>query len=114
MYVAAVPGKKELSRKLLPEGMHVSSSSALKTVEFHGNGNIVYSGVLTIVGKTGRTAITFQFQRGRMIISESEGILLARSNSHDHNTFHHIWNTFASRHTDDNHYAKKEIIYARC
>ncbi|WP_082295039.1 type II secretion system protein [Sporosarcina ureilytica] len=105
MYIALVPGKRELSKRLLPEGMYVSDSSALKQVEFLGNGNIVQSGVLTIVGKTGKTAITFQFQRGRMIISESERVLLAGSNSHNNNTFRYIWYTFAGRHTYDRHHA---------
>lgn len=113
-YIAEVPGKKEFYRRLLPEGMYVSSTSGLKMVEFYGNGNIVHSGVLTIVGKTGRTAITFQFQRGRMIISESERIFLARSNSHNHNTFRYIWHAIASRNAYDKNDTQEKIRYARC
>lgn len=114
MYVAAVPGIGELSRKLFPEGMYVSSSSSMKSVEFHANGDIVQSGVLVIVGKTSRTTITFQFQRGRMIISESERLFLARGSPYNNNHFGHFWYIIATRHKYDDDATQKEIGNARC
>ena len=72
MYVAEAPGKIEFSRKLLPEGMHVSSLSNLKSVEFHGNGDIINFGRLTLLTNRGSKTIVFQMQRGRMTISESK------------------------------------------
>ena len=50
--------------------MYVLSSSNLKSVEFNGNGNIINFGALVLGTKTGIVRFTFQFQRGRVIISE--------------------------------------------
>lgn len=101
MYVAEATDGKDFSRKLLPEGMSVSSSSKLKAIEFHGNGDVFNFGTLTIVGKSGRTKITFQFQRGRMIISESKRIFLAGSNPYPHSPHGHLWNAIAIRNEND-------------
>jgi len=70
MYISLVPGKTEIARTAFPEGMKLSDSSRMKTVEFHGNGNIVNSGTFVIETSSGLTEIRFQFQRGRMIIYE--------------------------------------------
>lgn len=94
-YIAAAPGKEVFANNALPSGMSVADSSSLKSVEFHGNGNIAHSGVLTIVSPAKRTAITFQFQRGRMIIRESERLLVARSDINNRGTIGHFWYTFA-------------------
>lgn len=94
-YIAATPGKEEFARRELPEGMHISGTSSLKTVEFDSSGDIIHSGVLTIVSQTKRTAITFQFLRGRMIIRESERILMAGSNINSCGTVCHIRYTIA-------------------
>lgn len=101
-YIAAVPGKEEFARIALPEGMHVSGTSALKTVEFDGKGNIIQSGVLTIVSQTKRTAITFQFLRGRMIVNESERVLMARSDINGSSFVCYIRHTAAYRITNYN------------
>lgn len=100
-YVAAMPGREEFSRKLLPEGMYVLSSSNLKVVEFHGNGNIINSGTLMLGTKTGLIRITFQFQRGRMIISESKRIFLAGSNPHTHSPSHRLRYASSTRYKND-------------
>lgn len=100
-YVAAAPGRIELSRKLLPEGMYVSDSSGLKEIEFHANGDIMKFGALTIVGKTGKTKITFQFQRGRMIISESKRTFMARSDPYPWGTGRYLWYIAAGRNEYD-------------
>ena len=101
MYVASTTDGKDFSRKLLPEGMSVSSASTLKAIEFHGNGDVFDFGTLTIVGKSGRTKITFQFQRGRMIISESKRIFLAGSDPYSRSSHGHLWYTTAIRNEDD-------------
>lgn len=69
-YFTSVIGKPEFSRTRFPEGMRLASSSQLKSVEFHANGNIIHSGTLTFLTSTGLTDIRLQFQRGRMIIYE--------------------------------------------
>lgn len=114
MYVAAAPGREELSRKYLPEGMHLSTSSHLQAVEFQSNGDIFNFGTLTLVTKTGRTTITFQFQRGRMIISESKRIFMAGSDSHSRRHNHHLWYTAPPRNENDNNITQQEIGYVRC
>lgn len=78
-YIAERPGIETFSIRELPEGMCIAESSVMKTVEFTMEGNIEKSGVLTIITQTKRTTISFQFQRGRMIIRESERLLLAGS-----------------------------------
>lgn len=78
-YISAAPQKEELAKRALPKGMRLSGTSSLKVVEFNPNGNITHSGVLTIVSETKRFALTFQFQRGRLIVNESERLLVARS-----------------------------------
>lgn len=70
MYIAATTDGQEFSRKLLPEGMTVASSGNIKSIDFHANGDIVNFGTIIIIRKSSRTKITFQFQRGRVIISE--------------------------------------------
>jgi competence protein ComGD len=70
MYISSASGKGTLARDIFPPGMRVASSSPMKAVEFKTNGDIVNSGTLTIQSKSGITQIRFQFQRGRMIISE--------------------------------------------
>lgn len=114
MYVASVPGKFEFFRKLLPEGLNIASSSNLKAVEFHADGDIIDSGRLTLVGKSGRTNIVFQFQRGRMIISESKRIFLAGSNSDARRPYGHLWYTSSTRNKDDDSTSQQETSYARC
>lgn len=101
-YVASAPGRIELSRKILPEGMYVSDSG-LQEIEFHANGDIIHFGALTIVGKSGRTKITFQFQRGRMIISESKRTFMARSDPYPGGAVRHLWYATTSRNEDDFH-----------
>ena len=113
-YIAASRGKEEFSRKLLPEGMYVLSSSNLKVVEFHGNGNIINFGTLVLSTKKDLIRITFQFQRGRMIISESKRIFLARSNSGTHRHSHRFWYASSTRNEDDNYAFQQEISDARC
>ena len=113
-YIAASRGKEEFSRKLLPEGMYVLSSSNLKVVEFHGNGNIINFGTLVLSTKKDLIRITFQFQRGRMIISESKRIFLARSNSGTHRHSHRFWYASSTRNENDNDAFQQEISDARC
>lgn len=113
-YVAARPGVEELSIKLLPKGMYVLSSSKLRVVEFHGNGNIINSGTLLLGTKKGVIRFTFQFQRGRMIISESERIFLARSNPGTHRNSHRLWYIAATRNKYDDHAFQQKNIDERC
>lgn len=101
MYIASAPGKVEFSRKFLPEGMYIEDSSGLKEIEFHANGDIIKFGSLIIVGKSENTKITFQFQRGRMIISESKRTFMARSNPYPWSTRRHLWDVVASRNEND-------------
>ncbi len=89
-YIGESPQKGILIDHQLPVGMKLSDSSRLMTIEFHGNGNIVKSGVLTVVGTKTRTAITFQFQRGRMIIHESERVFLDGSDFNDSRIVSHF------------------------
>lgn len=89
-YIAERPGRETFSIRELPEGMCIAESSAMKAVGFTGNGNIEKSGVLTIITQTKRTTIAFQFQRGRMIIRESERLLLAGSDFNSSCTFGNI------------------------
>jgi competence protein ComGD len=69
-YLKKGGGRIEIARNLFPEGMRLVSSSQLKTVEFHANGDIVRSGTIALVTSSGLIEIRFQFQRGRMIIYE--------------------------------------------
>ncbi len=91
IYRASAPGKVELSKKALPVGMRVADSSGLKVIEFHANGDIINFGKLTLIGKSGRTHITFQFQRGRMIISESKRTFMARSHLNAWSPRRYFW-----------------------
>ena len=113
-YIAARRGQEEFSRKLLPKGMYVLSSSNLKVVEFHGNGNIINFGTLVLSTKTDLIRITFQFQRGRMIISESKRIFLARSNPGTHRHSHRLWYASSTRNKNDNYSFRQEISDVRC
>ena len=63
-------GNLSFQELALPDGMRLASSSRLKAVEFHANGNIINSGTLTFLTSSGLTEIRLQFQRGRMIIYE--------------------------------------------
>lgn len=89
-YIAERPGIEILSAQELPAGMCIAESSNMKTVEFLGSGNIDKSGVLTIITQKKRITITFQFQRGRMIVRESERVLLAGSDFDSSCTFGNI------------------------
>lgn len=113
-YIAAHPGREEFSRKYLPEGMYVLSSSNLKEVEFHGNGNIINFGTLTLGTKTGVIRIAFQFQRGRMIISESKGIFMAGSNPGPLSPHRRFWYASSARYKNDVDAFKQEINDVRC
>ena len=99
---------------ILPEGMHVSSLSNLKTVEFHANGDIINFGRLTLLSNQGSRTIVFQMQRGRMTISESKRIFLAGSNPDTHNYSNRIWYITSTRDKNDDHAALQENIDARC
>ena len=114
MYIAEAPGKIEFSRKLLPEGMHVSSLSNLKAVEFHANGDIINFGRLTFLSNRGSRTIVFQMQRGRMTISESKRIFLAGSNPDTHNHSNRIWYITSTRNKTDDYTALQKNIYVRC
>lgn len=104
-YIAATPGKEVFAKRELPEGMHISSTSTLKTVEFSGDGNIIKSGVLTIISSSKIIAITFQFQRGRMIIRESERVLMAGSNFNSSSIIYRFRDTITKRYTYYNAFA---------
>ena len=69
-YYTWTSGQPEVSRTSFPVGMRLASSSRLKSVEFHANGDIIHSGTMTLLTSTGATEIRLQFQRGRMIIYE--------------------------------------------
>ena len=112
-YIAAHRGKEEFSRKYFPEGMYVLSSSKLKDVEFHGNGNIINLGTLSLGTKTGVITITFQFQRGRMIISESKGIFMAGSNSRPLSHHRRFWYASSTRYKNDVDAFQQEINNVR-
>lgn len=114
MYVAAAPGKEEFSRKYLPEGMHVASYSFLKEIEFHPSGDIFNFGTLKLVTNTGEVTITFQFQRGRMMISESKRIFMARSDSDTIHYSYRLWYTAPSRYENDIHASQQENSNVRC
>lgn len=113
-YIASIRGKEEFSRKQLPEGMYVLSSSNLKVIEFHGNGNIINFGTLVLGTKKDLIRITFQFQRGRMIISESKRVFLAGGNPGTHRNSHRFWYTASTRNKYDNYALRQEISDARC
>lgn len=89
-YVAEIPGKEVFSTRALPEGMCLAESSSMKDILFQRNGDIAQFGVLTIITETKRIAITFQFQRGRMIVRESERVLVAGSDFNSSCTFSNI------------------------
>lgn len=114
VYVGSASGKGELFRKFLPEGMRVGSSSNLKAVEFRADGNIVNSGKLILVGKSGLINIVFQFQRGRMIISESARVFMAGNNPHPLRPNHYFWYATSFRNKNDKSVAYQEVIDARC
>lgn len=100
-YTAAAIDNRQLFRQELPEGMSISGSSNLKMIEFHGNGDVFNFGKLIIIGKSGKTTITFQFQRGRMIISESKRIFLARSNPNTRSPYDRFWHIASIRNEND-------------
>lgn len=104
-YIAEVPGSEVFVEKELPEGVQLASMSTLKSVEFSGSGDIVQSGVLTIFGSSKRIDITFQFQLGRMIIRESERLLMARIDFNGGNFVHDFWHAFAQSDTYYNAFA---------
>ncbi|QUW22259.1 type II secretion system protein [Sporosarcina sp. Marseille-Q4063] len=114
MYVAEAPGKIEFSRKLLPEGMHLSGFSNLISVEFSGNGDIISFGRLTLLTNRGSKTIVFQMQRGRMTISESKRIFLAGSNPDPHYYNDRIWYITTVRDKNDDNVALQKNIYVRC
>lgn len=114
MYIAEAPGKIEFSRKLLPEGMHISSLSNLKAIEFHASGDIINFGRLTFLSNRGSRTIVFQMQRGRMTISESKRIFFAGSNSDTHNHNNRIWYITSTRDKNDDDAALQKNIYVRC
>ena len=114
IYVAEAPGKIEFSRKLLPEGMHISSLSNMKAVEFHANGDIINFGRLTFLSNQGSRTIVFQMQRGRMTISESKRIFFAGSNPYTHNHNNRIWYITSTRDKNDDYAALQKNIYVRC
>lgn len=74
----------------LPKGMRLSDSNRLNVIEFHENGDMIRTGVLTLVTDTRRFAITFQFQRGRMIITESERVFLDGSDVNNNRFVHNF------------------------
>lgn len=113
-YVAEVPGEQVLGEYKLPDGMGLSSSNRLRTVEFHGDGNIVQSGVLTLVTQTRRFAITFQFQRGRMIIRESERVLLDGGDFNNNGLVNHFQHLITNRNTNYDEFASEKTLDARC
>lgn len=104
-YISAVPGKEVFAKKELPEGVRLSSTSTLKSVEFSGDGNIIHSGVLMMVSSSKRIAITFQFHRGRMIIRESERVLVAGSNFNCYDSIYHLRYAFTGCYTYYNAFA---------
>lgn len=69
-YLVDGEGRVEVARNVFPEGMRLVTSSQLKEIEFHGNGDIVKSGTMAFLTSSGLIEIRFQFQRGRMIIYE--------------------------------------------
>lgn len=104
----------EISSNLLPEGMLLGSSSSLKKIRFHPDGDIIESGKLIFVGKSGHTHITFQFQRGRMIISEPVRFFMARNNSNLIRPYGSLWYTSTVRNKYDKPVTQQEVIYASC
>jgi len=84
-YITAIPGK-QMSETYLPDGMRISNSSYLDSVEFHPNGDIIKFGSITLITTTGIIEIKFQFQRGRMIIAESERLFMAGIDINTRNT----------------------------
>ncbi|WP_160117612.1 competence type IV pilus minor pilin ComGD [Filibacter tadaridae] len=67
-YITSVQGGSEFARTTFPKGMKYISSSSIKYVDFYSNGDIAKFGVLAIGTSSGTINITFQFQRGRMIL----------------------------------------------
>lgn len=91
-YKALTSGNLLVSETYLPEGMRISRSSYLDKVEFHPNGDIINFGKLTLITTSGIVEIKFQFQRGRVIIGESERLFMAGDNPYTRVTYSHIWN----------------------
>ena len=54
-------GKLNLHRNVFPQGMRLASSSHLKAVEFHANGDIVKSGTLAFLTSSGLSKYGFNF-----------------------------------------------------
>lgn len=98
LYQVLAQGNNMLIERELPKGMTLASSSPLKTIEFHPNGNLAKGGVLIIITGKKTVSITFQFQRGRMIINESKGVLLDRSIVYNYNFINSFRNAFTCRH----------------
>lgn len=104
----------EISSNLLPDGMSLGSSSNLKQVRFHPNGDIRESGKLIMVGKSGHTHLTFQFQRGRMIISEPVRFFVARNNSNLIRSHGDFWYTSSIRNKYDKSITQQKVVNASC
>lgn len=112
-YIADRVGKGIISETYLPESMRVSSSSSLKEIIFAANGDIVNFGTLTFLTNTGTISIKFQFQHGRMIISESEGLLLAGNHSHAFGNRRYLWNASTDRNKIDFGITGEKVGHAR-
>ena len=69
-YLKKGEGRIEIVRNVFPDGMRLVSTSQLKAVDFHANGDIVRTGTMALLTSSGLIEIRFQFQRGRMIIYE--------------------------------------------
>lgn len=91
-YVASVPGYYEISRNILPEGMRLATSSNLMQVEFYADGAIARFGSIYFHTNNGLRRITVQIARGRVIISESKRIFLARSHPNSGHYYGRFWN----------------------
>lgn len=67
-YVVHRAGGVELCSGVFPPGMHLSTRSNMRVVEFTPDGNVFPSGIMTINTNTGSTEIRFQLVRGRIIV----------------------------------------------
>lgn len=71
IYMARDQADELIFQESFPEGMRLGEQTKLKILLFSSTGMLQQTGKMTIVTKTlGTKTISFQFERGRMIINE--------------------------------------------
>lgn len=105
-YKANINGNETVSTTYFPKGIRGSTSNgSLLRVDFHPDGKIIHSGTMTLLTDFKTYSIRFQFEKGRVIIHESNRPIMAGNDSDPSGTRRHLWDTFTTRNENDNGFA---------